>query len=325
MNYEGALTMKKAVLIPIIIGSVLVVGAAVVLGIGFANVTPTEAVTNVYDLEDQEFDHFNIDLTTADLEFLPSEDGGTRVVCEETNKLIHEVSIEEGALTVKACENRKWFESILSADFAKKKVSIYMPFAEYLTLNVSAHTGDLIVPEGLVFSTADVHLSTGSLTFSADVVGKTDLSASTGNVTVSKMTTSELHVLATTGHVTLEDVHVSEALSLETSTGRVAVNNVEADQLNIHASTGNIALTNTLIANDATIVTTTGNVTFSGADAKTLDVQTTTGNVKGSLASPKIFSVTTKTGHVNVPTSALGGLCKVTTTTGDIELMIQAA
>jgi hypothetical protein len=50
-------------------------------------------------------------------------------------------------------------------------------------------------------------------------------------------------------------------------------------------------------------------------------VEITTGDVSGSLRTDKIFNVQA-TGDVNVPKSGTGGLCDITTTTGDIHIRV---
>ena len=46
--------------------------------------------------------------------------------------------------------------------------------------------------------------------------------------------------------------------------------------------------------------------------------ETSTGKVKGHLLTDKIFVTSTSTGKVRVPSTESGGICKVTTSTGDI-------
>ena len=70
------------------------------------------------------------------------------------------------------------------------------------------------------------------------------------------------------------------------------------------------------------IDTDTGDVKLDACDANSIDIETDTGDVMGSLLTPKIFDTDTNTGRVSVPQSSEGGLCKITTSTGDIEISV---
>ena len=59
-------------------------------------------------------------------------------------------------------------------------------------------------------------------------------------------------------------------------------------------------------------------VIFDSFDAKNIYVSVTTGDVKGTILTDKIFNVKSSTGKVNVPDTYNGGICKISTTTGDI-------
>jgi len=51
-----------------------------------------------------------------------------------------------------------------------------------------------------------------------------------------------------------------------------------------------------------------------------LRIKTDTGNVTGTLLSEKVFLVETDTGRINVPRTTAGGVCEITTDTGDVLL-----
>ena len=66
----------------------------------------------------------------------------------------------------------------------------------------------------------------------------------------------------------------------------------------------------------------TGDVRMEGCDAAEIFILTDTGDVAGSLLSDKVFVVETDTGDVDVPRSAAGGRCEITTDTGDIRITV---
>ena len=95
-----------------------------------------------------------------------------------------------------------------------------------------------------------------------------------------------------------------KALTSTGSTGKITLNNVVAnDLLQIERSTGDVRLEN--------------------CDAGEIKIKTSTGDVTGTLKSEKIFFASASTGKVRVPKTASGGICEITTSTGDIEIEIE--
>jgi cytoskeletal protein RodZ len=66
----------------------------------------------------------------------------------------------------------------------------------------------------------------------------------------------------------------------------------------------------------------TGDVTFEGSDAASIKVETSSGDVTGTLLSDKIFRYKANTGRVELPQTTTGGVCDITTDTGDIIIRI---
>ena len=90
-----------------------------------------------------------------------------------------------------------------------------------------------------------------------------------------------------------------------------------------NGNTGAISLKNVIAAEKFSIERSTGDVKFDGCDAAEIFVKTDTGDVTGSLLSNKIFVVEADTGSVDVPKTATGGKCEITTDTGDINISIK--
>lgn len=64
------------------------------------------------------------EIGTADLRFLPSEDGKCPVVCYEPENAVHSVSVSDGTLTVSSGNDRKWTDYIgITTDSPKITVS----------------------------------------------------------------------------------------------------------------------------------------------------------------------------------------------------------
>lgn len=138
---------------------------------------------------------------------------------------------------------------------------------------------------------------------------------------------------ASLGQITVDantsDIKVPEGFTFETLQVNVNTGDVEIEGLNvtgdvqIKTSTGDVKLKKVIARGKLETITSTGDVKFQECDGATVYVKTSTGDVGGSLLSDKVFSVKTSTGDVDVPQSGAGGKCEITTSTGDVRIVIK--
>lgn len=315
--------MKKVILIPIIIGGTLLIVGSTLFAIGVAKgIGQSAMVTNTVDL-DESFANFDFNLSISDVKFIASEDGSKKVILEEFKKQPHEVVVKDDTLKITQKDTRKWYEYVFNFSFKSPKVTIYLPASSYQNFNIKSSTGDILIPSDYSFANFTAKLSTGNVNLKANVSENINIETSTGDISLSNLETKSFKAKASTGRVTLDGVKVSEQIDVNVSTGRITLNNVNAQDLNIKASTGSVFINKTIIANHIQIETSTGDVRFDESDADTLEIKTDTGDVTGTLLTSKIFIVKTDTGKSDVPETTSGGLCKITTDTGDIKIRVK--
>jgi DUF4097 and DUF4098 domain-containing protein YvlB len=215
--------------------------------------------TNRYEIH-EEYTNISININTANLVILPTEEDSTTVECFEQEKIKHIVQVKDDTLFIEVVDSRKWYEHI-GIFFQSPKVTVYMPQKQYAAVSVKASTADMQI-EKLSANHLDITLSTGDMRL-------TDVQCKNVSGTVS------------TGDIHLENVIVTQELAMQSRTGDIALE---------------------------------------GCDANRLKIKTTTGDVKGWLLSPKVFLATANTGKVNVAQTTAGGLCEITTGTGDIDV-----
>ena len=85
-------------------------------------------------------------------------------------------------------------------------------------------------------------------------------------------------------------------------------------------STGDISLNSVIAVEKFSVERSVGDVKFISCDAAEIYVKTDTGDITGNLLSNKVFITHTATGNVDVPKTAEGGRCEITTDTGDIKI-----
>jgi len=305
---------------PLILGCLLFAGVMSFCGWDFYRLRTENYETNTYEITDT-IRSIHINTETAEIVFAPSPDGSCRVVCYEPENRGHAVQVRDGILTVAAAPLRHWYLSI-GIRTESPEITVYLPGADYDTLCIMGSTGDACIPEDFSFRQADVTLSTGELTFLASVSQSLSLKLTTGSLLAEDIRAGSISLSSSTGSVTARNIHCTGEFSLRLSTGRAVLEDIACGSLRSTGSTGDIRLTRVTATDSFFLERTTGDVRFDSCDAPSITVTTSTGSVEGTLLTDKVFTAETSTGAVDVPRTATGGSCRVTTSTGDIRLKI---
>ena len=316
--------MKKATKILLItaLALLLVGGAAFTLllagcGWDLAALSGGELETHEYEITDR-FDDIKILADTADIRFLPSEDGTCRVVTRDDRGITHAASVEDGCLTVRHRDERPWYEHITLFGLWDNEVTVYLPAGEYASLTVETSTSDVAIPRDFTFGSLSLTLSTGDITASASVTGEARFTASTGDITLAGLSAGTLTLAVSTGDITLTDVACDGRLTVNVTTGDIRMSSVRMGSLTTKGSTGDIRMTDTVAEGTLSLERSTGDITLDGCDAAEVFIRTTTGDVSGRFLTDKVFLVETSSGDREVPRGIIGGRCEIITSSGDI-------
>ena len=281
----------------IALGLIIFVVAMTVCGWDFARLSTVEYVDNTYDVED-EFLHISIETITADIVFAPSPDGTCRVECHEEEKLQHSVSVKDNTLTIRAEDERVWYDHV-GIHFGKPKITVYLPDSVYGKLLVKGTTADVELSQELWLERLDVSLTTG-------------------DVRVENITVQMLDVTVTTGNVTIRNVDCQDDVKIKVSTGKTNLTDIQCWNFFSEGTTGDIELRNVVAVEKLSIRRTTGDAVLDGCDAIDIYVETATGDITGTLLTGKVYLASTTTGKIRVPENRTAGRCELVTTTGDI-------
>jgi DUF4097 and DUF4098 domain-containing protein YvlB len=322
---KGGVVMKKSTAILLIIATSLVVlgcavfGCAVIMMNGdLAKMGTNKYETNEHDIS-EEFKSIAINTDTADIELIPSEDEKCSVVCFERIHAKHDVSVNDGVLTIKLVDSRKWYEYI-GINFSTPKITVYIPQGEYGKLSIKSSTGDVKIPKEFKFENIDISESTGNVTNYASASENIIIKTSTGNIRVENVSAGTLDLSVSTGGITVSNVTCEGNVKIDVSTGKTNLTNIECKNIVSSGNTGAISLKNVIATEKFSIERSTGDVRFEGSDATEISVKTDTGDVTGTLLSEKVFITETSIGRINVPKTTSGGKCEITTATGDINI-----
>lgn len=304
----------------ILIGCILFAGVMSTLGWDFAKLSTVRFETNTHDVTEP-FGNISLVTDTANIVFALSNDGKCSVECYEEENAKHSVTVENGTLTVKVNEQKSLYDYI-GFYFGSPKITVYLPNTEHSTLSVKDGTGNVEIPRGFTFESADISLSTGDVDFSAAARKEVKIKTSTGNISAKDTSAGDLDLAVATGKITVSGVTCTGDITVGVSTGETDLADVSCKNIISDGTTGRIFLNRVIAENKLSIKRSTGNVKFKGCDAAELYVKTSTGDVTGSLLTDKVFITETGTGRIDVPETSVGGRCEIKTDTGDIEIKI---
>ena len=305
----------------VLIGCFLFVGIMSMLEWDFAKLSTFKYETNNYEIAEN-FNNISIITDTADILFVPSETPKASVVCHEQKNAKHSVTVNNGKLVIEIVDTRKWYEYI-GINLGTLKITVYIPRDEYGALFVKSSTGNVEIPTEFKFENIDISESTGNVTNYASASENIIIKTSTGNIRVENVSAGTLDLSVLTGGITVSNVTCEGNVKTNVSTGKTNLTNIECKNVVSNGNTGAISLKNVIAAEKFSIERSTGDVKFDGCDAAEIFVRTDTGDVTGSLLSNKVFVVEADTGSVDVPKTATGGKCEITTSTGDINISIK--
>ena len=315
--------MKPGIIALIVIGSALVISGGVIFTVGISKSVSTPKEEKTYVLE-QDFTGFEIETNTSNLEFRVSNDGSKKVVASYTDKFYHTVDVTNNKLVIKQVDERAWYEKIFSFNVWNMSAIVYLPSSHYETLSINGSTGNIYIENEFSFDNVEIKGSTGDVTFKANATESLNVEMSTGDVSLENIESKALKVTVSTGDVKMKNIHVDGNVSITSSTGYKELNNVTGKNLDLVSSTGDVKLINSVFDENIKIEARTGSIYLEDSDAETLNIKTSTGNVKGTVLHEHIFIAKSKTGDVNVPETTTGGVCKIETDTGKIDIRIKA-
>lgn len=265
----------------------------------------------------EEFDSISLFTHTTDITVLPSEDGKTKVVFLEDKNEKHTVNVSDGVLKI-VFYDKEWYEYPIFS--YSPSVTVYLAESEYKALTVDATTADIKVNDGFRFESADIDVSTGNVYFLSDTSGQLKIEATTGDIHVNGAFADSVSITVTTGDIYISELKCTKEITAKSTSGDMELSNVFSKNLSLKSTTGDIELNKVIIEENFRVKCSSGDVELSDCDGGEINIETSTGEVEGTILSAKIFITKTSTGEVNVPENMSGGKCKITTSTGNIDI-----
>ncbi len=316
-----------------VVGLFIVFGTLVVIGFNFdkiANITKESVEVK------EDFNRISVECSTADITIKPSKDGKRSMETLCSRGVVIKHSVENGELKIKEIIDfgRSFFYT------GENKVTLYLPKNEYKSLKIDGSSSDVNI-DGINFSSAEIIASTADIVINSDI-DRLAIDVTTGDILINEMKTEELSVTTSTGDVTVKDANIAGNVAIETSTGDIKIFSTVADKdVKIKASTGDVEMKNTraltltatvsageielesvILTGEMKLKSTSGDIELDRCDAQSLSIEASGGDVEGTLLSEKIFYASSGSGDISLPKSTEGGMCEITTSSGDITFKI---
>lgn len=322
--------MKRSTLALLIVASALVIAGSVIFALAmtmanwnFASLDTSKYSQNIHVIK-EDFNNISINVKSADIIFIRSQDEKASVISYEKEKLQSAVSVDGDTLVIKTVDTRKWYDYISIGGFKTPKITVHLPKSAYDSLLIKSSTGDIELPDDFYFEKAEISASTGDIDFLSSG-GAIKIKLSTGDAEITNINADSIDVTTSTGEIVLSDIVCTGDIKTKVSTGKTKLYSVKCENFSSIGDTGDLSLTDTLASKSLSVKRDTGDVKFEKCDAMEIKIETDTGDIKGSLLSDKIFTAKSDTGSVHHPDSVPGCIStfNAKTDTGDIRITVE--
>lgn len=305
----------------LIIGCLIAFLALLSFNFDFSKINTVNPLTETYDV-DESFQNINIEDTECDVNLIPAENEECIVICNESDKIRHSVTVENGTLKIKRIDNRQWYEHIFVFFWGETEINLYLPQNEFENLYIKSVSGNIEIPEKFTFDAAEITTTSGDVEFLSQAYNDIKIQTVSGDVYVGETTAKNINAQSTSGDITISSATAKDEIKVKSVSGNIELSDTKCQSISSITTSGDHKFSNFIAKTNADFESVSGNIDMYQIDAQTLNILTTSGDVTGTILTDKIFDVKTTSGNINVPPSGMGGNCKIKTTSGDIELEI---
>ena len=181
----------------VIAGLILFAAIMSANGWDFTKLNTSKYETRTYCITD-DFSDISIKTKTADITFVYSDDGETKIICFEPENSPHSVKTEGRTLNIELTENRKWYEYI-GINFNTSTITVCLPLEKYGTLKIESSTGKTKIPDNFEFKSIDICASTGNVTCLADSSEDVKIKLTTGDIFIDGICAKDIVLETSTG------------------------------------------------------------------------------------------------------------------------------
>lgn len=299
-------------------------------------------------------DVYRVDIVACDGETARVTFGNT-----EKNDRIS-VKVENGELKILAKRHEEFSIVLFDYDFQESSILLELPEAEYADLMIDGVSGRICTTDAFTFRDVKLDTTSGSIAWTGTAAAF-EADTTSGRIELTALQAESVNADSTSGAIRLQELTVAGPCHADTTSGRIELTDVQAESVNADSTSGAIILQGLTVegqcragsgsgrlelsevtAKELYMQTTSGGqryeaviadgrwyaeslsggIRFEGCDASSIEMETLSGGIHGTLLSEKQFITYTVSGTVRVPRGDQGGLCRVSTTSGGIDIRI---
>lgn len=304
----------------ILVGAILALGGLAAIRFDLTKLNTISYDTNTYEIG-EDFHSISIAGAASDVHLYPSQYDTCRVVCTESDDVAFEVEVKDDTLYIRRQDGgiRILYFGVCLGETG---IGVYLPKDAYESLMVETSSGDVTVSEALHFTSVEAQSVSGEVRVLASVEDSLSIQTQSGDIHMGNASPKTLRIQSVSGEISLDHVKGETELQIGSTSGDVALANVKGGSLEAATTSGEIRLSNVILEGGLRAKSVSGDIELKTCDAEELYIQSTSGSVSGALLNEKVFLIDTVSGDVDVPHSASGGTCTVTTQSGDIDFQI---
>ncbi len=199
--------------------------------------TERDVETVKYEFTDN-IENVSVSEISGDVLLKVAEDGVCRVESMETDTERCIVFVENGMLTVRRQNTKKWFFTDLF-HFMKCETVIWLPKEEYKALDLDTTSGKISVEGGFAFNDARIDSTSGSITISDFSAGELLAEVTSGKIELADVACGSAEVKTTSGAITLKNVAVG-AGKVKAGSGAIRLDKLKAGSIDLETVSGSI-------------------------------------------------------------------------------------
>ena len=284
----------------------LISGIAIAFGASPVHRTTEEDYEPVTYEASGEVSSIVINEGSFDIKLVPYDGDKVKIDTYDTESYEHSFDLDNGTLTVKIKDNRKWYQMINIGIYMgsedRELTTVYIPEGEYEDLDLEVGSGDISVETDSSFEDAVLNSGSGDISINNSLTGNLDINVGSGDAYVSNMDCSSVRVDCGSGNSTISNVSVAGTLYAHSGSGDIHLTDTSAGSLTLEVGSGDIDFTN-LEVSSADIDVGSGDVTGSVIGDYDFDADCGSGDVTinhDDISSGNPFKVDTGSGDVTI-------------------------
>lgn len=304
--------MKKYKKILLIVSAVcILVGFGMMTGAWFSlqskdpdEISIMQFTEKSHSITDQ-FTRIEINTLNSSVEILPSKDGTCHIVCDDNEKLYHEVSVKESdqgtTLHITQHDEWEWYETIGGMYWNRDPVvTVYLPETEYSFFDIVSAGGDVTVTPGFQVQSAFFRTTSGNIVLSEIYANQLGVYSTSGDIGVRSIRVElEVYLENVSGFTQVEDL-TSTDLTLATTSGDIILNAAVAEYMSVSAISGNVTLSSCKFSSTASINNISGFVEIIDSVCGEQTIHSTSGELRLRNVQTNMLELSSISGHIEL-------------------------